>query len=177
MFEQIVRPSETPRTLTTRRILSTREVVEVTEARAAWGKTGQLPTAVEVPPGEGPFLFNFTVKEKKEHNAVDIKTQRIKVVNPDDNNQYVVTERIKSITFREKKASTIAAYPEYNTSTATQTQPGASPPETWQPGETQVNTDGTGPLQPGETRQTYPLKVEDRTYNITWPTAPNEIPL
>lgn len=174
-LESLVRPYQAPAPVSTKRITPVRTDVPDETAGGRWGKAGNLPVPVEVPPGEDPLLINFEVKKKKEHNEVSRETEKVRVENPDDPNQYVITERIKKITYREKKAETLAAY-NNGSGSVTQTTPGASPVSQWQPGETQVNSDGSGPTQPGEERVTYPLKVEDRTYTFTWPVGPNDHP-
>jgi hypothetical protein len=173
-LESLVRPFESPAPLGTRRITPVRTEVPTETAGGTWGVAGQLPVAVEVPPGEDPQLLSFDTKKRKEHREVSRDTERVRVENPDEPNQYVVIERLKSVRFREKKPDTIAAFnPSGSFTLAT---PGASPIGTWQPGETQVRTDGTGPMQPGESRQTYPLTVEDRDYFLNWPPGPNDHP-
>lgn len=174
-LETLVRPFAAPNPLGTRRITPVRTAVPTETAGGTWGVAGNLPQAVEVPPGEDPTFFNFEVKRSKEHNDVSHETEKVRIENPDDPSQYVIAERIKSIKFREKKPETIAAY--NNSGSVTVVNPNGTGAVGWQHGVTQVNTDGTGPTQAGEERITYPLKVEDRTYTINWPASPNEHPI
>jgi hypothetical protein len=167
-LESLIRPYQAPSTIGTRRIVTVRTKVPEETAGGTWGVAGNLPVAVEVPPGEDPALLSFTTKKKKDHEEISRVTEKVRVENPDDPSQYVVVERIKSVKFKEKNAETLAAYSGAG-GTVTKTTPGASPSGQWQPGETQVRTDGTGPTQPGEERVTYPLQVEERNYTLNWP--------
>jgi hypothetical protein len=176
MFEPLVRPWQSSAAVATRRIVSVRAQVATETAGGTWGVAGTLPTAVEVPVGEDPQSIAIEVKKTKRQDAVQRDIERVKVTNPDDPDQFVVVERIKRIRFKEKDADSVAAFPKTSSATATQTTAGASPPGTWQPGETQVQTDGTGALQKGEERSTYPLKIEERDFYINWPPGPNETP-
>lgn len=165
-LEILVRRYQKPQTSSGRRLISTREVVDVQPAILSWGAPGQLPEKVEVPIGEVPPLYAFEVKKKgKEQQETAKVTEKVRIENPDDPDQYVVTERIKSIRFKEKDPDKLKSYPDRKNSTA---YAGATDVENWQPGETQVNSDGTGPTQPGETRVKYddtvPLTVESRDF-------------
>lgn len=167
-LEALVRPFQAPQSTATRRIVPVRTQVPPETAGVKWGVAGDLPVAVEVPVGEDPLAFSFEVTKRAAHNAIKMETERVRVENPDDPNQYLITERIKRVTFKEKDAAALAAYPKGGS--VTKTTPGASNHENWQPGETQVNTDGTGRLQGGEQRVTYPLKIEEREFVFDiWP--------
>src|SRR5580765_6353879 len=107
-LESLVRPSQSPVTLGTRRITPVRTQVATDTAGGTWGVAGNLPVAVEVPPEADPLVFNFEVKKSKEHQEVSRETEKIRVQNPNDPDQYVVIERLKSVRFKEKKAETIA---------------------------------------------------------------------
>jgi hypothetical protein len=172
-LETLVRPFQSPTPIGTRRITPVRTAVATETAGGRWGKPGNMPVPVEVPPGEDPLLVSFEVKKRKEHQDVSRETEKVRIQNPDDPDQYVIAERIKKITFKEKKAEAMAAY-NAGSGTITTTTPGASPNGQWQPGETQVNSDGT---QPGAQQSTYPLKVEERDYILNWPASPNEHPV
>lgn len=178
-LESFVRPFQRPENLGTRRIRSVTTQVPDQTAGGTWGIAGNLPVAVEVPPGEDPALLSFTVSKRKEHREVSRETERVRVENPDDPNQYVIIERIKSVRFKEKKPESIAAYNSGSAGTVTKTTPGASPQSQWQPGETQVKTDGVtdgGPYDPRKGLPLYPLKVEERDYILIWPPGPNDSP-
>lgn len=176
-LEQLVRPFQSPDAIATRRIVRSQTTITPDPVVVTWGEAGDMPVAVEVPAGEDPQEIGFEVKKRARHDLVARETEKFKITNPDDPNQYVIAERLKKATFKEKNVDAVAAFPKGSTATSTQTTPGASPPGTWQPGETQVNTDGTGPLQQGEERRTYPLTIETRDYYISWPPAPNETPI
>lgn len=176
MFESLVRPFQKTTTSPTRRVVAQRTEVEVTEAGTTWGDAGTLPEATEVPAGESPLDISFEVRKTKRQDEVSRETERVKVTNPDDPSQYVVVERVKKISFKEKDPEAVAAYPQPGgTSTSTVVSPGSG---VLQPGETQVHTDGSGVLQPGESQVKYaPLKVEQRDYYLNNTRGPNEVPL
>lgn len=168
-LEQLVRPFQAPNTIGTRRIVSTQTVITPDPVIVTWGQAGDMPVAVEVPPGEDPLLLAFEVKKKARHDLIARETERVRITNPEDENQYVIVERIKKATFKEKNAEAVAAYPKGSTITSTQTTTESSPPAGWEATEPQPKTDGTGPKD-----GTYPLKIEERDYYINWPPGENE---
>lgn len=174
-LETLVRPFETKSPLATKRITPVRAEVPTETAGGRWGKAGNLPVPVEVPPGEDPLTIGFEVKKSKEHDLVSRETEKVRVQNPDDPNQYVVIERLKSASFKDKKPDTLAAY-NAGSGSVSQATPGASPNSQWQPGEVQVKSDGSSVGIPGQQPVTYPLKIEDTKYNFNWPPGPNEVP-
>ena len=174
-LETLVRPFETGSPIGTKRITPVRTEVPTETAGGRWGKAGNLPVPVEIPPGEDPLTVGFEVKKRKEHDDVSRETEKVRIENPNDPDQFVIAERIKKITFKEKQAEAMAAY-NTGSGSVTQTTPGASPNSQWQPGETQVKSDGSA-VQPGQENITYPLKVEERDYNFNWPANPNEHPI
>lgn len=175
-FEQLVRPAQKTSILPTRRILSTREVVEVQPAGATWGKAGTLPTAIEVPPEEDPAGISFTVKKDKEHTLdyEGSKKQKVRVENPNDPGQFVVEERLVKAKFVDKKPDTVPVYrvnpdgSEASSDRTTVYSPGGSSIET-----VRSDTDTTyGVIDP---RALVPLKVDSNKYVLIYPPAPNEI--
>lgn len=174
MFEQLVRPSQKPQVVTTRRIVSVREVVEVTPAGVVWGKPGTLPTAIEVPPEESPAGINFVVKKPHEHTLDYGKstTQKVKVTNPDDPSQYVVVERLKKAKFTDEKPETMAVY-RVNPDGTVDTTRDIAYSEGGSSIETVTPTPGYHSETPSNTFS--PVQVKDNTYGISWPHADNEV--
>jgi hypothetical protein len=171
VFEQVVRPAQKPQVVTTRRIVSVREVVEVEPAGVKWGKPGTLPTAIEVPPEEDPGGISFTVKKDKEHELDYAKstTQKIKITNPDDPDQFVVAERIKKAVFKDKKPDNVAVYR-------------VNPDGTEAASDRDTTYDNNGgsveTVNPNRTSSTaspfQPLQVQNNNYSISWPKTDNE---
>lgn len=177
MFEQVVRPSQRPNVVPTRRIISVREVVEVEPSGATWGKAGTLPTAIEVPPGEDPAGISFTVKKSKEYNLDYDKStkQQVKVHNPDDPSQFVVEERLKKAVFTDKKPDSAPVYrvnPDGKEAESDRTKtysPGGSSIETVNP-DPGWHADNAG----SQASQFQPVKVTDHAYGLSYPNAANE---
>ena len=178
MFEQIVRPAQKVSVTPTRRILSTREIVEVKPAGATWGKPGTLPVAIEVPPEEDPAGISFTVKKDKEHELdyEGSKKQKVRVENANDPNQFVVEERLIKAKFVDKKPDTAAVYrvnpdgSEAGSDRTTVYSPGGSSVETVSP-DTKTTY---GTVDPRDPNTFEPHRVESNKYNIAWPLNPNE---
>lgn len=178
MFEQVVRPSQRPNVVPTRRIVSVREVVEVEQAGATWGKAGALPTAIEVPPGEDPAGITIVFKKDKEYNLDYDKStkQKVKVHNPDDPSQFLVEERLKKAVFTDKKPDSVPVYrvnPDGTTAdsdrTKTYSSSGSSvetvtPEPGWHP-------DNAGSAASDPFR---PTSITNHGYGLTFPTSPNE---
>lgn len=94
MLEQIVRPFQTPTAIPSNISPITKPVVVAPQkAVLSWGATGQAPTTVTE-----TFLVNsgdgHKFKESKRY------VSNVRVENPDDPNQYIVTQRIDSIEFQ-----------------------------------------------------------------------------
>lgn len=106
MLEALVRPFQEPQTAT-RRIVSVRTKVEVETAGLDWGEAGEMPEVVHVAPGEDPLLVNFNTRAQsvtREHEVTAMKTEKVKVVNPEDDSQYIITERVRRVRFAAKHA-------------------------------------------------------------------------
>lgn len=162
-LEALVRPFQAPAPTATRRIVSVRTKVPTETAGVAWGAAGALPTAVEVPPGADPFLFNFNVKKWNQETSRE--TETVRVENPSDPSQYVMVERIKKITFKEKDPETVATYPKASSATVTQV---TTPPPGMVAAPAQVSTDGTGP-----TPDSW-VTIDEREYELNWPEGEGE---
>lgn len=113
-LEGIIRPFQQPDRLTRRRIVATNTKLDVNPVSLTWGEAGNLP----VP----QTTVNFTVKKEKDHIEISRETELVRIENPDDPSQYVMVERPKNITFREKGAPTYPTYP--NTAGASGTPTG-----------------------------------------------------
>jgi len=179
VFEQLVRPSQRPNVVPTRRIVSVREVVEVEQSGVTWGKSGTLPDAIEVPAGEDPSDISFTVKKDKEFTLDYGKstTQKVKVQNPDDPSQYLVEERLKKAVFTDKKPDTAPIYRVGSSndlqSDRTKTySPGGSSIETVNP-DPGWHTDNAG-AQPGAD-PFIPQVVKNNNYTLIWPETTNVV--
>lgn len=101
-FEQIVRPFQRLPTQTTQRIIASRTKIDVPDAIAQWGQAGTLPGAIEITPTEDGFAFKV-VDCDEQFQEDSRKTEDIRIENPDDPNQYVVDQRIKSIVYNKKE--------------------------------------------------------------------------
>lgn len=173
-LETLVRPFTTPNPLGTRRITTVRTKVPTETSGGTWGVAGNLPVAVEVPPGEDPLSIGIATQKKTNHIEISRETEKVRVENPEDPNQYVIVERIKNIGFKDKNPDTLAAFKK--TGSVTQTTPGASPSDQWQPGETQISTDGVDVARDlADLRQ---IDYLEAYYELNWPpggsTAPEE---
>lgn len=99
-LEQIIRPFEKPSPFGQLRIVATSIKAPTQIAHIAWGTVGTLPTAIESGvdgPAIGP---NFNVK--KDDDQVTEKSrviEKVKITQEDNPDNFVVVERIKSITF------------------------------------------------------------------------------
>lgn len=101
-LEGIVRPFQQPDRLLRRRVIAATEKVDVQPATLTWGAVGRLPV-----PQVG---VSFALKKDAEHDEVGRQTQKVRVENPDDPSQYIIVERTKSISFRQKRPPTLAAW-------------------------------------------------------------------
>lgn len=180
MLEQVVRPSQKPQVVPTRRIVSVRELVEVEPAGVKWGKAGNLPNAVEVPAEEDPGGISFTVKKEKEYTLDYGKstTQKVRVQNPDDPSQYVVEERLKRAVFTDKKPDTVPVYrvnpdgSEADTDRSVTYSPEGSSIETVTP-EPGWRPDNVG--SQASTNNLKPVRIVGQNYGLDWPKNNNEV--
>lgn len=114
MLEQVVRPFQTPGAIVSRQVSSKRIKKQREIARLLWGDTGSLPQPHKVP-DDTSGGYNFKLKDDCADTYSEGKrnTSKIRVENPDDSSQYVMVERIDSMSFQKKPT---------NKSTATGTE-------------------------------------------------------
>lgn len=98
-LESIVRPYQRPVGVAFGRIISRTVAPSTDIATVTWGDVGTLPTPVqEDVPNEGGG-FNVEVCDS-DYNETDRTVQPIKITNPGDSSQFVVVDRVKSMSFR-----------------------------------------------------------------------------
>lgn len=99
MFEQVVRPFETPNTIRDKSTIVT-TVTKKVVARAVlvWGAAGKQPEPTSLG-------ISFKVIDPFEYKETDRKTTDVRIENPNDSSQYVIAQRIDSITFERTKKS------------------------------------------------------------------------
>jgi hypothetical protein len=99
-LEQILRPFEAPKPFDQRRIIATATKLPSETAHITWGSAGTLPTAIESavngPAKSGGFN---TKKEKDEVTEKSRETEKVKIIQEGNPDNYVVYERPKSMTF------------------------------------------------------------------------------
>ena len=95
-FERIVRPYQSPAPLRTDLAVAQQTLLPAQRARLRWGgQAGTLPPA-------GSSFSSQTCHRSKE---TERKSHQVKVVNPDDDTQYVIVESVSSIWFRDEDTS------------------------------------------------------------------------
>ena len=101
MLEQIVRPFQLFDPTAGIPIIVQRANVAVQPAVLSWGQAGELPTAFQEDEPDETGI-NFKLLECDENLAESKRdTEDVRVENPDDPSQFVVVQRIKSITFKK----------------------------------------------------------------------------
>lgn len=98
-LERIVRPYQAPPGVAFGRIVSRTVAPSTDLATITWGDTGNLPTPVQedVPNDGGGFNVEVCDTDYKE---TDRTVQPIRITNPTDENQFVVIDRVKSMSFK-----------------------------------------------------------------------------
>lgn len=97
LLEQIVRPFQAPDSLIKR--LNSTLVVQAPSGipTLAWGAAGTAPT---------PFAVSFTVTGPiNQFYEIDRQVTPVRIQNPDDSTQYVIAQRVDSVTFKKKSGS------------------------------------------------------------------------
>jgi len=160
-LEQIIRPFQSPAAIPDKRTVVTRPVVAAPEhAILVWGAAGQAP-----------IIEALNLKVKNNENTlkeVSRKTTDVRVTNPDDDNQYVMEQRIDKIQFSKKPTlitpSQSGPVPGVDTGNnsgdsggaATGTAAGKAPDGSTVNNPT-VSTGNQGAQQPVETKENYIL--------------------
>lgn len=106
-LERIVRPYQRPTGVSFGRIVSRTVAPSTDVATLTWGDTGTLPTPTQedVPNDNVDFTVEVCDTDFVETSR---EVQPIKVTNPSDANQFVVVDRIKSMSFRVNEKGKIA---------------------------------------------------------------------
>lgn len=108
MMEEIVRPFASPGGLATQRIVVQRDQVPVEPATLTWGQAGQMPTALEQDSANDDGTYGFKLIVCDEALSEDTRsTENQRIENPDDPNQYVVVQRVRSMKFRKEERQNI----------------------------------------------------------------------
>jgi hypothetical protein len=111
--EQLVRPFQSPQPFGTRRLIATSIKAPAQTVHLVWGSAGTLPSPQASEP-KGPATgVAFNTKKRKETNVEQTREiEKVKVVQEDNEDNFVVIERIKKIEFSEKKAPNLLAQKE-----------------------------------------------------------------
>jgi hypothetical protein len=177
MLEDLVRPFTASQPLGTRRVISTSIKLPSQNAHLQWGNTGALPTPVETPAEQPAVGINFKVK--KEDQTLKEKGREIEKVkvqqegNPDN---FVVIERIKSITFGNTKKEQTVLTP----STAQTKTTGVTKPPVDGGGDIPVTVQGDVLFVDKRNLPDWPgyFEIGDRIFTLTPPPpGPQEVPL
>lgn len=109
MLEQLVRPFQTPISIATIRVVAKDLSTPKSDAIIQWGQAGTLPSPTEetkTPTGGISWKVDECSANLNEHSR---KTDNVRVENPDDPSQYVVVQRINSISFDKKGSKIVGA--------------------------------------------------------------------
>lgn len=134
-LEQLVRPFQSRGIINDKKTRVTRvKSVGTEKAIIRWGSAGDSPETRQV--GAKVDIKGSDVK--KAYTQLDKKTTNIRVENPDDSNQFVITQRIDEIRFQRPKP-----YEDNQTGQPTNVPPGNQPSRLVQP-ETNVSSFSDG---------------------------------
>jgi len=110
-LEQIVRPYEAPQPFNSRRVIATAIRIPTETAHVSWGTTGTLPSAVESAPLGPAVAFSFnTKKEDQQLTEKARQTEKVKIQQEGNPDNFVVYERPKQITFGKTPGTTEPTY-------------------------------------------------------------------
>lgn len=167
MFEQVVRPFQTPATINDKETIVT-TVIRAPSQRAliTWGAAGTKPT-----PTGG---LSFKVKNFNEYSELSRETTDVRIENPDDSSQYVIAQRIDSITFKKKLKvpETAASGASGGASDNTGTTSGNYNNDTETPATTDSTVSSTSDVPAGDTTAdttTSTPKTENDKFTLTQP--------
>lgn len=108
MFEQLVRPYQSPGAIVSRGVVSKHTKKSRSKARVVWGDVGTLPVADREDVATDPSGYSFKL-ETCDDNYKEAKrqTNSVRVENPNDSSQYVIVDRIELISFAHQTDSKI----------------------------------------------------------------------
>jgi hypothetical protein len=100
MLEELVRPFQSPAVISSRRIVTSNTKAPLETAHLEWGKSGALPSAIETAADQPAQGINFNTKKEDQHLKEKTReTERVKVQQEGNPDNYVVIERVKSVSF------------------------------------------------------------------------------
>lgn len=103
-LERIVRPYQRPNALALGRLISRTVAPSTDVATISWGDVGTLPTPTQEDVPDDSVGFNVEVCDSDYSEASRV-VQPVKVTNPGDDSQFVVVDRVKSMSFRVTEKS------------------------------------------------------------------------
>lgn len=106
-LEKIVRPYQRPTALAFGRIISRTVAPSSDVATIAWGDVGTLPTPTQEDVPDDAVGFNVEVCDT-DYEETERTVQPIRITNPDNPSQYVVVDRVKSMSFRLNEKQKLA---------------------------------------------------------------------
>jgi hypothetical protein len=99
-LEQIVRPFAPPQPFNTQRLVATSVKQPTQTAHVNWGVAGTLPSAIETPALQPAAGIGFNTKKQDQRlTETSRETEKVKVQQEGNPDNFVVIERIKKITF------------------------------------------------------------------------------
>lgn len=108
MFEQLVRPYQSPGAVVSRGVVSKHTKKARGRSRIVWGDVGTLPVAEreDIPTDPSGYSFKLETCDDtyKEHKR---ETDSVRVENPNDSSQYVIVDRVKLISFAHQTDSKV----------------------------------------------------------------------
>ncbi len=113
-MEQIVRPFQSSSPASTQRIAVSTQKVAVKPAHLCWGAVGTLPKAIEQ--ADTFNGINFRLEECSERlGERNRQTENVRVENPQDSNQFVIVQRIRSMEFDKTSKAQFGSAVQTNT--------------------------------------------------------------
>lgn len=106
-LERVVRPYQKPTALAFGRVISRTVAPSADVAMIMWGDVGTLPTPTQEDVPDDGAGFNVETCDV-DYVEQSRETQPIRITNPGDSSQYVVVDRIKSMSFRMNDKGKIA---------------------------------------------------------------------
>jgi hypothetical protein len=106
-LERLVRPYQKPTALAFGRVISRTVAPSADTATILWGDVGTLPTPTQedVPDDSVGFTVEVCDTDYTETSRI---VQPVKVKNPDDDSQFVIVDRIQSMSFRSQEKAKLA---------------------------------------------------------------------
>ncbi len=177
MFEAVIRPFIAPNTLATQRIVARSTKQPVQKAGIIWGAAGTLPTpqeSTDAPPSGVSFKVKKTPGTFVEKSRT---TERVKIAQEGNPDNFVIVDRVKSIKFGQDKPPILKSLfaPEGVTGSTAAPGPTSFTPG---PGETQIQGPGDHKeiTQKNNVTET-PIQVDPTEYTLHNVAGQNETPL